>query len=418
WVVVPPVKAVIIDSGDGTGNTAAPPSDPGFAHVGRRSSTTAVYLGNGWVLTAGHVGEGDVTLGGVTYPAVPSSTVRMTNPGAGFADLRVFEIQGGPHLPPLPVLPLAISLPVVGDPVLMIGNGRDRGAAVVWNGIDGWAWANTRTIRWGTNRVSDASEFVSLGAFDTETFVTDFDEIGSPGATADEAQAANGDSGGAVFVGPVGDERLAGIMVAVGTFADQPATQALYGNTTFVANVVHYRDQVIDIVRPDCSDELDNDGDGDVDFPDDAGCTSAEDLSESPDCSDGIDNDGDGLVDAGEDPGCADADDPLETNAAVVCDDGVDNDGDGLRDWPYDLGCRDALWGLEAPACEDGLDNDGDGLVDFDGGGVGDPDPQCAGLAWKNQERPRCGLGFESGVLLVAAGLLRRRRRATPEGIL
>ncbi|MCG8590250.1 MAG: hypothetical protein MJE66_13240, partial [Proteobacteria bacterium] len=47
WVVVPPVKAVIIDSGDGTGNTAAPPSDPGFAHVGRRSSTTAVYLGNG-----------------------------------------------------------------------------------------------------------------------------------------------------------------------------------------------------------------------------------------------------------------------------------------------------------------------------------------------------------------------------------
>lgn len=47
-------------------------------------------------------------------------------------------------------------------------------------------------------------------------------------------------------------------------------------------------------------------------------------------CSDGVDNDGDGLVDHPSDPGCE------ETHAleeAPACDDDRDNDGDGLADW-------------------------------------------------------------------------------------
>ena len=55
-------SAVIIDSSDGTGNTAAPSPDPGWSYVGTRGGLTAVYLGDGWVLTANHVGAGDVTL--------------------------------------------------------------------------------------------------------------------------------------------------------------------------------------------------------------------------------------------------------------------------------------------------------------------------------------------------------------------
>jgi choice-of-anchor B domain-containing protein len=60
-----------------------------------------------------------------------------------------------------------------------------------------------------------------------------------------------------------------------------------------------------------------------------------------PECSDGIDNDGDGAVDAGADPGCLVAEAPVEDPA---CDDGVDNDGDGHVDaddpectpeWPF-----------------------------------------------------------------------------------
>jgi hypothetical protein len=49
------------------------------------------------------------------------------------------------------------------------------------------------------------------------------------------------------------------------------------------------------------------------------------------DCEDGFDNDGDGLADAA-DPGCADASDLSERTPLVQCDDGVDNDGDGLAD--------------------------------------------------------------------------------------
>ena len=51
-----PAAAVIIDSGDGTGNTGAPPDDPGWDNVGTRGGMTVVYVDNGWVVTAAHVG--------------------------------------------------------------------------------------------------------------------------------------------------------------------------------------------------------------------------------------------------------------------------------------------------------------------------------------------------------------------------
>ena len=86
-----------------------------------------------------------------------------------------------------------------------------------------------------------------------------------------------------------------------------------------------------------CDDGLDNDGDGFIDYPQDTGCVSLIDGSESEFeslCIDGLDNDGDGLIDYPADPGCADGDDSTETAASLVCDDGLDNDGDGLSDYP------------------------------------------------------------------------------------
>ena len=59
-------------------------------------------------------------------------------------------------------------------------------------------------------------------------------------------------------------------------------------------------------------------------------------------CSDGLDNDGDGLVDM-EDAGCSDLNDDDEYNAAPApkaCSDGIDNDSDGLIDMD-DNGCSD-----------------------------------------------------------------------------
>jgi len=124
---------------------------------------------------------------------------------------------------------------------------------------------------------------------------------------------------------------------------------------------------------PECSDGLDNDGDGLVDFPADCGCTDAADNSEAPnpatECNDGIDNDGDGLVDYPADCGCTDVCDNSEApNPATQCNDGVDNDGDGLVDLA-DCGCSDVCDNTEAPnpttQCNDGIDNDGDGFIDL-----------------------------------------------------
>jgi tetratricopeptide (TPR) repeat protein len=52
-----------------------------------------------------------------------------------------------------------------------------------------------------------------------------------------------------------------------------------------------------------CSDGIDNDRDGERDFPADSGCKNALAPREDPPCHDGIDNDRDGLVDA-DDPYC------------------------------------------------------------------------------------------------------------------
>ncbi len=98
---------------------------------------------------------------------------------------------------------------------------------------------------------------------------------------------------------------------------------------------------------PQCRDGIDNDGDGRIDFPSDAGCMNADDNDESnvvvviPQCRDGIDNDGDGKVDFPQDPGCMNADDNDESNVTYAlpqCSDGMDNDGDGRTDF-FDPGC-------------------------------------------------------------------------------
>lgn len=94
---------------------------------------------------------------------------------------------------------------------------------------------------------------------------------------------------------------------------------------------------------PECSDEVDNDGDGSIDYPNDPGCESPQDDDETdnqpPDCSDGTDDDGDGRIDYPDDPGCENRADDDETDGPAECSDGVDNDGDGRIDHPADNGC-------------------------------------------------------------------------------
>jgi hypothetical protein len=134
---------------------------------------------------------------------------------------------------------------------------------------------------------------------------------------------------------------------------------------------------------PLCADGFDNDGDNTIDFPQEPGCASAANKSEKdpmqrPQCADGIDNDTDGKIDYPKDPGCNWA---ADREADTACSDGIDDDGDGKVDFPRDIGCADANDKDEAnpPECNDGRDNDGDGTLDFDTDiPVQTADPDCA----------------------------------------
>jgi hypothetical protein len=392
-----PAAAVIIGSGDGTGNTSAPPDDPGWNNVVELTGLTGVYLGNGWVLTANHVGAGNMIIGSDVYEPVPGSEVQLQTDGSD-ADLALFQVVRDPGLPDVVIRGTP---PLQTTEVVMIGHGRNRGAPTSACSPTryGWLWGEGKSMRWGTNKVEQNGINLSLSGKLTLAFSTEFSTFG---ATYDEAQAANGDSGGAVFVKKgIGLEwELAGIVLAISTCQ---AGSALYGNRTYAADLSFYVEQIDDVTSVSA-------------------------------CDDGIDQDGDGLVDYPDDPGCDDWNDAFETSDALPCDDGIDNDGDGRIDFDPatyanpgdettlpagegDPGCGDPTWSTESPPCQDGIDNDGNEMMDYDGGlsALGyvalEPDPGCDGNPSQGVESPPCGLGAELALLLPPLLWLRRRRR-------
>ena len=132
-----------------------------------------------------------------------------------------------------------------------------------------------------------------------------------------------------------------------------------------------------------CSDEVDNDDDGDVDC-DDADCQGfvfclPPTEATAAACDNGRDDDGDGDTDC-DDSDCQGfvfcAGDGSEDTAAA-CDNGRDDDGDGATDCDDDecSGFAVCQGGAEdtAALCQNGMDDDGDGATDCD-------DEDCAGL--------------------------------------
>jgi hypothetical protein len=301
-----PAQALILDSGDGQGNTSPPVDDPGWSHVGRIGGPAGIYLGNGWVLTANHVILSDPEFQNVIYPIVPGSVVQLQNPDASFADLKIFRINPSPNLG---LLKLRASTPALNATVTYIARGLTRGAATSWMGNDGYLWGVATGMRWGTNKRTDTGTVNNTFAFSTT-----FNEIPGGGSTTHEAMGADGDSGGAVFI-KSGVWELAGVLTAVGAFGGQPPQTALYGNVTWAADISQYRTQLIALTRPDCANEVDDDGDTLVDWPADPGCASELDGSELPD------QDGDGV------------DDPFDNCLARKNPTQVDTDLDGCGDF-------------------------------------------------------------------------------------
>jgi hypothetical protein len=205
---------------------------PYWRHVGQIERSTGVYLGNGYVLTAAHVGAGAFrTCDGKLYPVLAGSVHFFRNRDGSAADLCMFRVQmkAGDPLERLPAMPLSTMPPRRGRELLMVAGGAG------WKpGQPGFAWGDDYRVRWGLNAIEEiysvpmpTQKYLSYG------FATRFDPVGN------QCQAAPGDSGGAAFHFNARDRRweLAGVIVAV----DSDFGAAKFGNQTYIADPVLFR---------------------------------------------------------------------------------------------------------------------------------------------------------------------------------
>lgn len=271
-------KAVIVGPGDGTGNTTGSGMSSGWDYVGTVDGASGVYLGNGWVLTAAHVGgisagSTPFTLSGTTYIA-DSGATRLTNADSSLADLQMFHVATSPALMAMPVLPLISSTPSNGTTIYMVGYGRNprNSSATYYSNTTTWAVATdpltaltaaagglgygTNNIkRWGTNTI-DGTKIAALDGFGSTSVLTanfyggtpftakDNYITNTPGST-DEALVSSGDSGGGVFDS---SGVLVGINNYLSAYTGQPANTAIFGNASNMADISVYRKEIVALV--------------------------------------------------------------------------------------------------------------------------------------------------------------------------
>jgi hypothetical protein len=248
WSVLPSYGVVIAGT-NGSTNTNAPADDPGFGYVGvSQLDRSTVYLGGGWFITANHNGApSTITMDGSVYSYAASSWTRLTNSVGAGIDLALFRITEAPS----GGVTISTAGPSVDDAIVMIGNGRDRTSDLIkwdssWNVVtkgngtySGYEYSGSETaLRWGNNTVY-ATNLVANGVI---CFASAFDNI------TGEGQGSPGDSGGGVFVKNGTEWELAGIMLYVGTFSNQLANTAVFGNSTYMADLSKYRDQINQVI--------------------------------------------------------------------------------------------------------------------------------------------------------------------------
>ena len=239
-----PARALVVEYARAPEAEATNSDLPGWRYVGVRGGLSAIYLGDGWVLTAHHVGAGPLRLDGRRYPPVPQSAVRVPSPDGGTPpDLLLFRID--PH-PDLPRLAIRRTPPPAATPLVMVGCGRGRGERISFGELPGWRWALAKAKRWGTNEVARTEVYDRSPGSRTRMIVSDF----TPGRTERESQAAYADSGGAFFTLENGRLELAGVMISIWSHPGQPSQTAVQGNLTLAADLSHYRELIRAVTDP------------------------------------------------------------------------------------------------------------------------------------------------------------------------
>jgi len=196
--------AIFYGTGDPTYHTSVSPSDPAYVpwqYEGNWGSFLGTAVGPRSFITANHVG-GSVGQGfsfqGSTYTTVASYLC----PGT---DLRIWQVDRDFSQ----YAPIYRGNDEVGQSLVVIGRGTQRGSAVMVNGQpQGWYWGAADGVqRWGENTVASAGTIPGYWQMISATF--------DANAGVDEAHLSSGDSGGGVFIQSGGTWELAGINYAV-----------------------------------------------------------------------------------------------------------------------------------------------------------------------------------------------------------
>ena len=277
-----PAAALIVENQ--TGTTVAPADDPGWEYF-PSSGLNYVYLGNGWALSAAHVGVPGVgqslALNGGSFDVISNQTYIVKNPagsGTTNTDLRLIRLNGDPGLAPIKIASEQFfeSTPIGQREVVIIGRGPSRQAAQTrWNvtpqaGPDTWtenaagSYAGYKAVqpsdfekRWGKNQIAD-EDCLLPGACTNDADLSRPSNIGNEvqflftvfdmSGLTNEAQVVAGDSGAGVFYKRNGQWELVGIVNAQFIYENQPGpgsspaaiATAVYGNYTAFADLWTY----------------------------------------------------------------------------------------------------------------------------------------------------------------------------------
>ena len=224
-------------------------------HVGTVAGggLTIVYLGEGWVLTASHVGARDVEIAGRVYRKSPAPVVQIYNDDRSEADLIAFRILGNPDFPDLPPLAISEETPARGAFAILAGAGheKDSGNRTLSDALRRiWRGRAEAGPSWGTNTIAGETRRVAIGDRVTQAIITEYSLVDDLLATPYEAQAVTGDSGGALFVASGGDLVLAGVLFAASTgdpYGSEPSR-------TFAVDLAHYREQILAAIAAEATD--------------------------------------------------------------------------------------------------------------------------------------------------------------------
>ncbi len=165
----------------------------GWNYVGQiAGGASGVYVGNGWVLTAGHVGAGSFVLGNGsaagTYSVVSGSAQSIPVNETQTVDVALFQVTPVPNLPALRIAtspPVAFSATTPGTMIALLGFGGSHG------------------LTWGYDTITDINEAITpdgLPQFLSNDFLTQNDTVTRGSSTiTNNSAVVSGDSGGGDF---------------------------------------------------------------------------------------------------------------------------------------------------------------------------------------------------------------------------